>query len=429
MSAIYRPLARAAAPALRAWLRRRARRGKEDPARLGERQGIVALPRPAAPLIWLHGASIGEARSALPLLRRLLDLHPAAEALFTSGTLTSARMLAGALPARARHQFAPLDVPAWVDRFLDHWRPDVAIWLESELWPNTLAALAARGVPSALVNARLSPESFARWRRGFGLLRPPLACFKVVLAQSAGDGERLAALGAAAPRVVGNLKFDVGQLPADIAMLAELGAGIGPRPLWLAASTHAGEEEIVADVHRRVAATHPGLLTIIVPRHAERGAEIAAMLAAHGLAVARRATGQSVAPEHAIYLADTMGELGLFYRLAPIAFVGGSLIRHGGQNPLEAAALDTAILAGPHTWNFVEIAAALEAAGGLVRVHDSASLAARLEALLAEPDTRRRMAQAAADVWAQGRGATARVIEALAPVLAPLAIEMRHARA
>ncbi|MBL8696962.1 MAG: 3-deoxy-D-manno-octulosonic acid transferase [Alphaproteobacteria bacterium] len=429
MSAVYRGLATGLAPALRLWLHRRAARGKEDRARLGEREGRASVARPEGRLVWIHGASVGEARSALPLLRRILEQHPEANALFTTGTLTSAAMLGTALPSRAHHQFVPLDVPAWIRRFLDHWRPDAALWLESELWPNTLRALARRRIPTALVNARLSERSFAKWRRGGGVFRPPLEVFSVVLAQTAGDAERLARLGARSPRCVGNLKFDSPQLPADIAMLSELGATIGDRPLWLAASTHDGEEMVAGEAHRLLAARHPDLLTVIVPRHATRGAAIAAALRGAGLVVAQRSVGEPIAAGTQVYLADTMGELGLFYRLAPIAFIGKSLSGAGGQNPIEAAALDTAILTGPAIGNFVEIFAALEAAGGARKVADAGSLAEAVGALLDDPAARQRMAQAAIDVAAQGRGAIARVLDALAPVLAPLAADDRDARA
>lgn len=421
MSVLYHGLATGLAPALRLWLRRRAARGKEDPARLAEREGHASVARPDGRLLWIHGASVGEARSALPLLRRILEAHPEANALFTTGTVTSATMLGGALPSRAHHQFAPLDVPAWIRRFLDHWRPDCALRLESELWPNTLHALRRRGIPAGLVNARLSARSFAKWQRGGRMLAPPIDVFDVVLAQTATDAERLGRLGARVPRCVGNLKFDAPSLPADIEALSEIGAMIGERPLWLAASTHPGEEAIVAEVHRRLASRHRDLLTIIVPRHATRGEEIARELRDGGFAVARRGAGEAIGPATGVYLADTMGELGLFYRLAPIAFIGKSLAGDGGQNPLEAAALDTAILSGPAVGNFTEIYATLEAAGGARLVPDGEALAREVAALLDDPAARHRMAQAAVDVAAQGRGAIGRVLEALAPVLAPLA--------
>lgn len=427
MSGPYAALATLAAPALGLWLARRARRGKEDPARLGERRGVAALARPAGHLLWIHGASVGEARSVLPLLDLILDAHPGAQALVTTGTLASARMLAGALPARARHQFAPLDVPAWVARFLDHWRPDAALWVESELWPNMLAALAARGVPAALVNARLSEESFAAWRRLSPLLRPPLGAFARVLAQSDADAARFAALGAHDVAMPGNLKFDAAILPADDAALSALRAALGARACWLAASTHAGEEEIAASAHAALERDFPGLLTIVVPRHAPRGAEIAGMLAARGLRVARRGAGELPDAATQIYLADTMGELGLFYRLAPIAFVGRSLARGGGQNPLEAAALGAALLAGPQTGNFRDIYDLLAAAGGVRIVHDDAALCAALGALLADPQARAALGARAGETVATGRGATARALAALDPVLA--ALDAPHADA
>lgn len=429
MSRLYRTLARGLGPPLRLWLRHRANKGKEDPARIGERRGVTTLARPSGRLLWIHGASVGEARSALPLLRRILDVHPHAHALVTTGTLTSAQMLRDALPARAVHQFVPLDVPGWIDAFLDHWRPDAALWMESELWPNLLAAIARRRVPSALVNARLSPASFARWQRSFAVMRPPLDAFTLVLAQSEADAERLAALGARSPLCVGNLKFDAPQLTADIAELGELGAAIGDRPLWLAASTHPGEEEIVAEAHQAIAARLPRVLTLLVPRHAVRGAEIAAMLRARGLRVARRGAGEAIEASTQIYLADTMGELGLFYRLAPIAFIGKSLAGEGGQNPLEAAALDTAILSGPRVSNFAEIFAGLVAAGGARLIADRDELAHAVIELSADPAARNRMAQAAIDLAASGRGAIDRMLAALAPVLAPLAAEVLDARA
>ncbi len=428
MSALYRSIATGLTPALRLWLRYRADHGKEDPARLAERYGIASEARPAGRLIWIHGASVGEARSALPLLRAILEHHPLAQVLVTTGTLTSAEMLRGALPARARHQFVPLDVPDWVERFLQHWRPDAALWLESELWPTMLRNLAQRGTPSALVNARMSPRSFASWQRVAPIMRPPVDAFTLVLAQSDADGARLAALGARAVRSVGNLKFDAPQLPADIEMLAALGATIGERPVWLAASTHPGEEEIVADAHAHLARALPTLLTIIVPRHAVRGTEIATALRARGLTLAQRSAGDAIAADTAIYLADTMGELGLFYRLASIAFVGKSLAGEGGQNPLEAAALDTAILTGKRIGNFTEIFAALDAAGALRTVNDATELGDALGALFADPMLRQRMAQGAADVAASGRGALTRVIAALSPVLAALEPGDVHAR-
>lgn len=417
IAGLYAGTARLLTPAIRALLALRRARGKEDPVRLPERLGHAGRPRPEGPLIWLHGASVGEALSALPLIERLLAADPSTSVLVTTGTVTSAKLMAERLPARAFHQFAPVDTPGAVARFLDHWRPDLALWIESELWPNMIRAAAGRGLPMALVNARLSKRSYRRWRLLPGFARELLSAFQLCLAQSPADAERFQALGAREPRSPGNLKYASPPLPADPSALEALRSEIGARPLWLAASTHIGEEAIAAEAHGKLRRRHPTLLTVIVPRHPERGAAIAAELAAAGLAVARRGAQESVSPDTDIYLADTLGELGLFYRLAPIAFVGGSLVPHGGQNLLEPAQLDCAILHGPAVHNFEAIAAAMKAAGATERVHDARGLAAAVDTLLTDPALRDRRAQAAAEVAAGEAGVLDRIMEALAPYL------------
>jgi 3-deoxy-D-manno-octulosonic-acid transferase len=421
LGALWRLAAGAAAPVLPAYLRRRAARGKEVAERLGERRGEGAA-RPDGPLLWLHAASVGEALSLLPLIEALAAAAPGLQMLLTTGTVTSATLLARRLPpalaSRCRHRFVPLDVPGWVARFLDGWRPDAAVFAEAELWPNLIAAAAARGVPLALVNARMSARSAARWRWAPGLARQVLSPFRLVLAQTEADAARLRALGAPA-QCWGNLKYAAPPLPAEGAELARLRALLGARPVWLAASTHAGEEAIVLAAHRRLAAAHPGLLTIIVPRHPERGNEIAALAA--GLPVARRAAGGDPGPATAVLVADTLGELGLFYRLAAAAFVGGSLVPHGGQNPLEPARLRCPVLVGPHTWNFAEVIARLAAAGGLVRIHPgtdpAGALAEAVSAMLTSPGRARAQAEAAARVAAEEAGLPERIAAALLPLL------------
>lgn len=427
MMAAYRIAASAAAPALRLLLNARLRAGKEDAARLRERFGIATAPRPAGAVLWIHAASNGEARSALQLLRRILESRQDVHVLFTTFTLTAARMLAESLPPRALHQFVPLDVPGWIDRFLDHWRPDAALWIEGELWPNLIARTAARGVPMALVNARLSARSYERWRRGGPWLRPPLDSFALCLAQSPADAERLASLGAPAPRFVGHLKFDAAELAADPGALQALGDAIGGRPAWLAASTRAGEEEIILEAHKRLAAAHPDILTVLVPRHARRGDDVVALLERSRLASARRSRGELPAAHHAVYLADTMGELGIFYRAVPIAFVGASLLPQGGQNPIEAAQLGCAICFGPHMTNCRDIADALIAAEAAVEVRDAEGLVSHVAAMLADPGARARAGAAAQAVAATGRGATERVLDALQPLLQRLPHDAAHA--
>ncbi len=279
---LWRWAAAAIAPALPLHLRRRAARGKEDAARLSERYGEGA-DRPAGRLLWVHAASVGESVSVLPLLEALAARDPALRFLLTTGTVTSARLLVDRIPraiaARVAHRFAPLDVPRWVARFLDGWRPDAAVFVESELWPNLIAATRARGIPMALVNARMSARAAARWARAPGFARRVLSAFTLVLAQTEADAARFRALGAAGATSPGNLKIAAPPLPADAAELVRLRALVGDRPAWVAASTHPGEEALVMAAHRRLVAAHPRLLTIIVPRHPHRGAEVAALAA------------------------------------------------------------------------------------------------------------------------------------------------------
>ena len=415
----YRALTMLAAPAVRLLLARRAGRGKEDPARLGERLGRPGLPRPAGPLVWLHGASVGEALSILPLVARLGGRG--LSVLVTTGTVTSGQLMAERLPPGALHQYVPVDLPSAVARFLDHWRPDAAIWVESELWPNLVLGAAARGVPMALVNARMSEASRRGWSRAPGLARALVGAFSTIQAQSREDAERFASLGAREVGVPGNLKAASEPLAADPAALAALAAAIGDRPRWLAASTHQGEERLAALVHRRLAPRHPGLLTVVVPRHPARGGEIAAEAAALGLSVARRSAGASPGPDVDLYLADTLGELGLFYRLAPLSFVGNSLNPGGGgHNPLEPARLGATILSGPRVHNFADAFAALAAADALVAVADEEELAASLDRLLRDPAEASRRAEAAGRVAAADSDVVDRVLIGLAPILEPL---------
>jgi 3-deoxy-D-manno-octulosonic-acid transferase len=418
---LYRAFTGAAAPVVRCYLERRCRQGKEDRQRLPERLGVASLPRPAGRLVWVHAASVGEAHSVLALLERMLAERPGLEVLMTTGTVASARLLEGRLPHRARHQYVPVDLPRAVERFLDHWRPDMAIWVESELWPNLVLAARRRGVPLLLVNGRLSARSLARWRALPGLVRPVLRAFQLCLAQDEAQAARFRQLGADGATTVGDLKTAAAPLAAEPRALRALRGQIGTRPVWLAASTHAPEEEIAAAAHARIAAAHPGLLTVIAPRHPSRGGDIAEMLRARSLAVARRAAGEAVAPDTAIYLADTLGELGLFFRLTGIAFIGGSLVQKGGHNPFEAARLDCAILHGPDMSNCAAMASALGSSGAALTVVDDESLAVAVSRLLADPAERSARAKAASAIAAAGSGALDSVMARLAPWLDALA--------
>jgi 3-deoxy-D-manno-octulosonic-acid transferase len=396
------------------YLLQRQRRGKEDRERFHERLGQAKLPRPDGPLIWLHAASVGEAQSVLTLIARLRTERPHIRLLVTTGTVTSARLLRDRLPPGAFHQYVPVDRPLWVARFLDHWRPDLALWVESELWPNMIAETQRRGIPMVLLNGRMSAKSFAGWQRARSLVRPLLAGFALCFAQSSVEAARFARLGARQVRTPGNLKYAADPLPAAANELAALRSAIGARPVWLAASTHAGEEAIIVAAHRILARTRPDLLTIIVPRHAARGAALAREL---DIVIARRAAKEPITDKTAVYLADTMGELGLFYRAAPVVFVGGSLVAHGGQNVLEPARQDCAIVHGPHMWNFQEIVSEMYRVEATREVADAESLAREVEVLLADPAAHARRAAAARGVADAHRGVLDRVLGEMAPLL------------
>lgn len=427
--ALYRGASRLAAPALDAWLAHRRRRGKEDAVRFPERLGHASHARPDGFLVWLHAASVGESLSVLPLITRLCRSAPPPAILLTSGTVTSARLLADRLPNGAVHQYAPIDRPDAVRRFLDHWRPDLALWVESELWPNLILETARRTVPMLLVNARMSDRSAQRWHRMPRLAAPLLQSFHAVLAQSAADAERFAALGAR--RVVnnGNLKFDAPPLPYDEAALQDLRALLADWPLWLAASTHPGEEAVVAETHRALRGEAQDLLLIIVPRHPERGPELARDLEARGFATTLRSRGERPTAQTEIYIADTLGELGLFFRLAEIVLIGGSIAPHGGHNPVEPALLDCALIAGPHMDNFEEACTALERASGMERMAEAGSLQRTVAHWLRDPTRRMTCAAAAKSAARALAGAADRALEEIAVLLPQQARREDRARA
>jgi 3-deoxy-D-manno-octulosonic-acid transferase len=391
--------------------------GKEPAERFPERLGHAGKPRPDGPLMWVHAASVGESLSVLPLIARLTANHPKLNVLITTGTVTSAALIAERLPPRALHQFVPVDTPAAVRRFLDHWRPDAALWVESELWPNLLAALDRRHITRTLVNGRMSAGSFARWRYLLGTVRGMIAGFAVCLAQTEADAERFAELGARNARFVGDLKA-VADLPeAEPAALAALSAAIAGRPVWIAASTHEGEEALALRVHRRLESGAPGLLSVIVPRHPVRGDQIVAELEGLGAKVARRSRGELPDAQTAVFLGDTMGEMGLYLKLGSVVFVGKSLLHDGGHNPREPARLGRAVLFGPGMTNFVDAAAALTVAGAAIEVADEDSLAEAVADLLADPAKCQAMGDAAmAIAEREAAGVLDRVEAALMPI-------------
>ncbi|HEV2558958.1 MAG TPA: 3-deoxy-D-manno-octulosonic acid transferase [Microvirga sp.] len=420
----YRTAIAVLEPAVYGLLHWRERKGLEERARLGERQGWPSRARPEGHVVWVHGASIGETLSLLPVVERLTQRG--LSVLVTSGTRTSANLVVRRLPPGAFHQFVPLDVPRYIRRFLDHWQPDLALVAESEIWPNTIVELDRRRVPLILVNGRMSDRSFQRWQRLPKVIRALLSRFALCLTQTDEDAERLARLGAPRVAVAGNLKFDAPPPPADPRLVAQLSGLIAGRPLWLAASTHPGEEESLVEAHRALSQRHPNLLTIIAPRHPNRGAEIAAIAERAGLRPARRAEG--LPPDRAtdVYIADTVGEMGLFYRLAPVVFMGGSLVPHGGQNPIEPAKLGGAVLHGPQVHNFTEIYARLGEARGALLVRDGPALARAVSELIADPALAREMSRAATDTVQALGGAVERTLQSLEPFIVQMKLGARR---
>ncbi|MEX6506149.1 lipid IV(A) 3-deoxy-D-manno-octulosonic acid transferase [Jiella sp. M17.18] len=401
----------------------RVSRGKEDRRRRRERYGYAGMARPQdGPLVWLHAASVGESAAVAPLARRIAA--DGVTVLMTTGTTTSADLVAERLSDSVIHQYVPLDLKPCIARFLNHWRPDVAIVAESEIWPMTMVELRRRRIPQVLVNARLSDRSFQRWKNAPRLAETLFEGLAHVVAQSEIDAERFHLLGAHAVSVAGNLKADAGPLPADAAALTELADALGDRPRWAALSTHAGEEAIVGAAHRALSPHHPGLCTIVVPRHPTRADEIEKTLFGMGLKVARRSRGEVPEPGTDIFLGDTMGEMGLYLRLTEIAFLGKSIAAEGGQNPLEAAMLATVILSGRYVQNFRDAYQRLLRNGGARLVRDGDGLTAAVDQLLQEPATRLKMARAASGTVEEMRGALERSLQALHPFLHPLKLSV-----
>jgi 3-deoxy-D-manno-octulosonic-acid transferase len=415
---LYGAAGRIGLPVAGAFLAWRARHGKEDASRRGERLGRAALKRPAGPLIWLHAASVGETVAAAPLIRRLRARGPTV--LLTTGTVTAADVAARRLGEAMIHQFAPIDCPATVRHFLDHWRPDLALFAESELWPTTLKALGSRSLPLIVISARMSERSFRSWRAFPSLARAVVGRVELFLAQTLVDAERLRQLGAHRVDVCGNLKFDVPPPAADEAAVAQMRSAIGDRSVLVAASTHPGEEPAVIAAHAELARRGVQLVTVIAPRHPARGEEIADEIDAAGLRLRRRSLGEQIGEDTDIYLADTIGEMGLWYRLGDAAFLGGSLVPHGGQNPIEPAKLLVPVLHGTHVDNFRDVYDALTAAKAVIAVHDSTTLADAVRRLMADPVERDRMAREARACVERFTGALERTVEALQPYIETL---------
>ncbi len=405
-----------------AWplLRYRRRQGKEMATRIGERRGLSSRHRPEGLVVWVHAASVGEFVSVLPLIHNLVDRG--FFVLTTTGTVTSARLAAIRLPPDAVHQFAPLDVPRYARRFFNHWRPNLAIFTESEFWPNLFAEAELRGVPVVIANARMSKRSFERWSKTGNVIRHMLESIDLCLAQSDTDARRLAGLGAPRVETAGNLKFDVPPPPAPKETLERLESAVYGRPVFLAASTHPGEDEIIARVHARLKQKARNLLTIIVPRHPDRAPEIVSAVEEIGLDAGLRSRITDPEWNNDVFVADTIGELGLFYRLADVAFVGGSLVEHGGHNPIEPAKLGVPILHGPHISSFADIYKALDESQGALEITDNETFAIAVSGLLADSTTRDMMRRAAHSVIEKNSGALVRTMAAIEPYLMQMSL-------
>lgn len=388
----------------------RARQGKEDPVRHDERLGVASVDRPAGPLVWIHAISVGESLSVLPLIERLRARRPETTVLVTSGTATSAELLGKRLPAGAIHQYAPLDTPGSSRRFLEHWRPDLAIFVESEFWPNLILGAKRQGAKLVLLSARITAKTARGWSWAPGLARTVLGAFDRALPQDRASADRLARYVAPGPLV--NLKYVGAPLACDEAELARVRAQVGGRPVVVAASTHPQEEVFVADAFRRLPPTDPPALLILVPRHPERGGEVAEAL--KDLSPGRRSTGESIGPGDRVHVADTLGEMGLWFRLADVAVMGGGFAPGiGGHNPLEPARLGAPVITGPHAFNFQDVYAEMLAGEtGALLAHSDADLSRLIGELLADPARARRIGEAGRafaasksaaldDAWAQ----------------------------
>lgn len=420
--ATYRWAGLVAYPLAVPFLAIRAAKGKEDRARRLERFGHPAADRPQGPLVWVHAASVGEMIAVIPLMRELRrrDIN----VLLTTGTVTSAELVRFRLDGDIIHQYVPIDVKPAISRFLAYWQPDIAITVESEIWPTTLMELRDRHIPHILVNARISDRSYDRWRGHLSIAEALFGKLALVVAQSDLDAERFRDLGAWPVIVSGNIKVDTDAPPCDASVLTQYRRQIGDRNTWAAISTFEGEEKVAMMVHRAVKA-HTGMLTIVVPRHPERCDEIEAMMVEKGLKVARRTRNDPITPETDILLGDTIGEMGLYLRLTEIAFVGRSMHGKGGQNPLEPAMLGCAVLTGPNVENFRESYQKLVKGGSARVVRDAEMLAKAVHFLTGNHLARQKMVDAGVESVQQMRGALSATIKGLEPYINPLTVKAR----
>ena len=372
---------------IKRYIKKRQANGKEDLKRFHERVGRPQLKRPDGKLIWFHGASVGESISMLPLINKLLEIYPDLHVMVTTSTTTSAELMGKRLPERAFHQYLPIDNPSFTSRFVKHWQPDLILWFESDFWPAMLSSIKHKNIPLVLINGRISNKSFKRWQQFDFISKELLSCFTFCLGQSEEDAYRLRVLGAKDSMCLGNLKFAGLPIPVDQEKKQEITALIKDRPVWCVSSTHDDEEFKIARFLKTLNAKVPGLLTIVAPRHPHRGSEIQQKLRDEfQLKTALRSAGEKIKPETEVYIADTIGELGIWYEICPLVFIGGSLIPHGGQNFMEPSRMRDAVVVGPHMHNFTDAMSRAKKADAIMQVNDVLDLEELVTQLLTNKD-------------------------------------------
>ena len=412
---LYRAAAQGASPLFHVLFSLRSRSSKEIPSRKGERFGRSGVSRPAGKLIWIHAASVGETVSVLPLIDALAG--EGRTVLLTTVTVTASELAEKRLPKGAIHQFMPYDAPATLNRFLDHWSPDLAMVVESEIWPCLFDEMRLRNVPFVLLNGRLSDGSLRNWSRIPDTSRFIFQCLDIVLAQSPADAARFRQLGCRNVEVPGNLKFDAAEPSVDNEALSRLKAQIDGRTIWVAALTHPGEDEIVLEAFSSLRREFQDLLLVLVPRHPARAQDVCDLVANRSLTLVSRSSKDPITAETDVFLGDTLGEMGLFYRLSPVTFLGGSFVDVGGHNPVEAALVGSALVTGPKVANARAVYKDFWNSGAAVRVNEPANLADEVGALLRNADQAQRQSETARALVEAGRGALVKTLSLLKPVL------------
>ena len=411
---IYDKLVKTLYPyAIQPYINKRLKNGKEDTSRHNERLGKPQRQRPEGKLIWFHGASVGESLSMLPLIDKLLKENPTYNIMVTTGTVTSAELMGKRLPERAFHQYIPIDNPDFVKSFIKYWKPDIALWFESEFWPAMLGEIKKNNIPLILVNGRISDKTFNRWRLFSFVSKELLSCFKLCLGQSDEDARRLNIIGAKKALCLGNLKYAGFNPPVDANKKADIEAQIGSRVTWGVISTHNDEEAQIGKKIAEIKAQIPNLLTIVAPRHPQRGSDIQQQLNALGLKTALRTKGEKITPETDVYIADTIGEVGIWYDIAPVIFIGGSLVPHGGQNFIEPCRFHDAVLVGPFMHNFTDAMNRAKKADAIIQVKNTELLSREILKLLQDKEYLQSCQEKAYN-WATGE---AKVLDGISDVI------------